>query len=72
MIYGEGVSVKYGVIVAGRRAELFAGLSLEDQEAKLPELSSFIAEVKHSTPTEFEQWYELYVDAIVENKGKKK
>lgn len=68
MIHGNGVGGKYNVIVAGRQAELYAGISHAEREKKHAELWEFIQEVRSCTHEEFEQWYQLYSDTVT---GKK-
>jgi hypothetical protein len=60
MIHGPGVQMKYGAIVAGFQAELYAGLSKAQQELKSPELIEFLDRVRNGTLEEFEEWYQLY------------
>lgn len=68
MIHGEGVMGKYSVIVAGRQAELYAGISHSERQQKNEELWQFITEVRACKREEFEQWYELYKDAVIKGK----
>lgn len=62
MIHGDGVMGKYSVIVAGRRAELFAGVPHSEREAKADQLLEFLDEVRRCNRDEFEMWYDLYKD----------
>lgn len=60
MIHGPNVQMKYGAIVAGVQAELYAGVSKAQQQEKSEELIAFLDKVRNGTPEEFEEWYQLY------------
>lgn len=60
MIHGPNVQVKYGAIVAGVQAEMYAGLSKDKQMEKAPEVLAFLDKVRNGTMEEFEEWYQLY------------
>lgn len=63
MISGDGIYSKYQVIIAGRRAELYADPNM-DRAAISDSLVEFITEVRSCTHPEFDQWFELYKDTI--------
>ena len=70
MIYGIGVGAKYGTIVEGRKAELYAMGSPSDPVIQR-QLDEFIHEVRHSTPQDFNMWYELHSSPRSQKKNKK-
>jgi hypothetical protein len=62
MIHGDGVMGKYSVIVAGRQAELYAGIPYCERATKSDQLLEFLDEVRQCNRDEFEVWYDLYKD----------
>lgn len=62
MIHGDGVMGKYNVIVAGRQAELYAGIPYSERAGKVDQLLEFMDQVRNSNRDEFEEWYDLYKD----------
>lgn len=70
MIYGVGVGAKYGTIVEGRKAELYARGSPTDPHIQ-QQLDQFITEVKNCSLPEFNMWYELYSSPRTTKKPKK-
>lgn len=70
MIYGDGVSSMYGIIVDGRRSELLASRIPDEQ--RHAELSEFSQMIKHCKRNEFEEWYQLYYDTVMATTGTRK
>jgi len=58
MVYGEGVSSMYSVIVEGRKRELIA--AGKSREAIIEEIGNFTLEVKQLKRNDFNEMYELY------------
>lgn len=62
MIHGEGVGGKYNVIMEGRKAELFKGVTPATYDAKVDELMVFKDMIRNCDMSQFNEWYELYKD----------
>lgn len=63
MIYGDGVSGKYSVIIEGRKRELLLDrhkLNHVQLDLRIEQLNAFRHEVQHCKRPDFEQWYQLY------------
>jgi hypothetical protein len=60
MIHGPGVQMKYGAIVEGVKAEIFAGIPASQREQKNQEFVAFLDKIRNGTLEEFEEWYQLY------------
>ena len=63
MVYGDGVSGKYSVIIEGRKRELLSNrhtLNSAQIELRIEQLNAFRQEVQHCKRPDFEQWYQLY------------
>lgn len=63
MIYGEGVQVKYDVIMTGRADELFLCATTPAQkEVASDKLMEFRDEVRSMKLSQLQEYYELYRD----------
>lgn len=62
MIHGHGVGAKYNAIIDGRTAEIYANFP-HGHPLATAQVEQFMAEIRSSTPAQFNEWYELYRQA---------